>query len=231
MTEHLSTLTLHQLRYGELSGGELAAAQSHLDVCGHCTARLEAQHKERAAFVMQPVPSALRRAARRRPSVWHRLRWALPALAVAAVAVIAVTSAPPPGDVIIEKGERLPLEVWVDVGDGPRLHRPDEALREGDRVQLKYRANGATHAAVAGRDASGQVEVYGSFETSGGAELTDIPFGLTLDGAPGRQELYVILADRPVHSGEVRAAVTGHPAPIEGLRVLRADLPKESATP
>ena len=30
MTPHLSTLTLHQLRYGELEGAEASAARAHL---------------------------------------------------------------------------------------------------------------------------------------------------------------------------------------------------------
>lgn len=40
MSQHISTLKLHQLRYGELSGAELEAVRTHLAGCDHCAARL-----------------------------------------------------------------------------------------------------------------------------------------------------------------------------------------------
>ena len=60
---HLSTLTLHRIRYGELEGEPLTDARAHLDTCARCSARLQAQEAHRSAFVLQPVPAAIRAAA------------------------------------------------------------------------------------------------------------------------------------------------------------------------
>lgn len=228
---HLSTLTLHRIRYGELAGSALAEAQAHLDVCGQCASRLEAQHKERAAFVVQPIPAAIREAARRPRRSWTRWWPALPVLAMAALALLLIRPTVPEADTVRVKGRTNPMEVWVDDGAGLRMYEPTEALGAGDQVQLKYRPEGAAFAAVAGRDNTGVVEVYRAFSTPAQEGLVNIPFALTLDGAPGTQELYVILADAPLHSAIVEEAVTRHPEPTPGVRVLRTDLPKETATP
>lgn len=228
---HLSTLMLHRLRYGELSDAELAEARTHLDVCGHCAARLEAQHKERAAFVVQPIPAAIRDAARARPSLWTRAWPMLPVLAMAALAMLWLRPAAGPTDDVLLKGALDQVEVWVDVGEGPRLHEPGQALGGGDRLQLKYRPDGAEHAAVAGRDGTGTIEFYGTFATPGGDGLVDTPFGLTLDDSPGTQELYVVLGDTALESATVVEAVDRYPVPTPGLQVLRVDVRKESPTP
>ena len=57
---HLSTLLLNQLRYGELDPEQEAQARTHLQDCERCASRLQAQESNRSAFVLQPVPQAIR---------------------------------------------------------------------------------------------------------------------------------------------------------------------------
>lgn len=236
--DHVSTLTLHQLRYGELQGDALRDVRSHLDGCDVCAGRLRAQEQERAAFVVRPVPAFIRDLAAQQapPPVPAWQRWlrqlapmALATAAAASVFVIApslrggdeVASADAVADGIVDgmgvdgvvdvvrtRGELPTVEVWVDTGAGPRLLRPEDRLGEGDRVQLAYDPQGASYIALAGRDASGQIEVY-TTEAPTGIGLVRAPFALTLDDAPGVQELFVVGASVPLDASDVRAAVSG----------------------
>ena len=225
-TPHLSTLVLHQVRLGELDATQTASARAHLADCDRCTARLDAQHRERAAFVLRPMPDAIRTAAapQRRPSaVW---RWIAPVALVAAAAVawlLVAGGVPPSGDRIVTRGELPRVEVWVDLGDGPRPLRPAERLVPGDRLQLRYDPRDAAHVAFAGRDGTGLVEVYGAFPALGPG-LVDAPFGLRLDDAPGDQEFFVLTADRYLDAGTVHDAVT---VGVDGVDVARIVVPKE----
>ncbi len=207
MNDHLSTLTLHQLRYGELSEAEEAVARVHLEACPRCADRLAVQRRERAAFVLQPVPVALR--APHPPS--RGASWPWPGLVAGALALAAglvVLLRPvPPRDEIRLRGAVPPVEVWVDVGAGPRLLVEDEPLGAGDRVQLKFDAAGAAHAAIAGRDQTGAIEVYGAFPTARRRGLVEAPFALELDDVGGVQEFYVVLGDHPLDSATVVEAV------------------------
>ena len=62
---HVTTLDLHRLRYGELDKARAAEVRAHLDGCPMCTERLQAQHAMRAEFEVRPVPAALREASKR----------------------------------------------------------------------------------------------------------------------------------------------------------------------
>ena len=56
MNQHISSLKLHRMRYGELSSEEVGAVRSHVDGCEQCTTRLQNQEHHRAAFEVEPVP-------------------------------------------------------------------------------------------------------------------------------------------------------------------------------
>lgn len=225
---HPSTLQLHQLRYGELSGEALGRVRSHLAGCDACAARLRAQEAERAAFVARPVPAALRQAAAPpRPAWWQ---WLAPLLVAAAVVlcVRALRDAPasgaagPEAPEIRFRGELPAVEVWVKGDRGPRALGEDERLGPGSVVQLKYDPRGASAIAIAGRDGSGKVEVY-TTEAPIGIGLVTAPFALTLDATPGDQELFVVGSPQPLDEGLVRLAVTRG---LPGVRVGKVRLPR-----
>lgn len=233
MSTHLSTLTLHHLRYGDLDSDSLLAAREHLQTCARCAARLDVQRRERDAFVAQPMPDALRRPSRRQWPAWPlAMRWAGLALAMAAAALIWVrlpteSTGGPVADRILTKGVLPEVEVWAAApGEPAHLLGDQERLGSGDRVSFKYDARGAAHVAFAGRDHTGVVEFYGSMPTEDG--LSDAPFGLVLDDAPGVQEFFVVVADRPLDSATVIEAVSGNATDV---RVLRKRVHKDTPTP
>lgn len=239
---HLSTLTLHRLRYGELEEEALSEARAHLACCPRCSARLAVQQQERAAFVLQPMPEAIRQIAEpARRSWWRELLPLVGALAAAAALFIAVpvlrTQPASPIEGVAYRGEDPPqatvrarphsappiIEAWVDQGQGLRRLGSGDKLGMGDRVQLAYDPRGSSSVAIAGRDSSGLVEVY-TTRAPTGVGLVKMPFALTLDGAPGVQELFVVGSDRPLDELRVKAAImTGVP----GTRVARIVIPKK----
>jgi hypothetical protein len=150
------------------------------------------------------------------------------AVAAAAAAVVFVTvpqlrAVHPAADRVTIRGAALPeIEAWVDAGTGPRPLRDGEALAAGDRVQLRYDSHGAHHVALAGRDASGLVEIY-TLAAPSGTGLTTAPFALELDATPGRQELFVITSASELDARTVEEALVG---PVEGVAVSRVAFPK-----
>jgi anti-sigma factor RsiW len=221
MTPHLSTLALHQLRYGELPDADAAAARDHLSACAACSDRLAAQERERAAFVARPVPPRILAEARASRARAGYRRWAAGGAAVLALAASAlfVTA---PRDEIRTRGELPEIEAWVDRGHGPEPLDAGGAVAAGDRVSLKYDPHGASAVAIAGRDSTGEVEVY-TTNAPTGVGLVEAPFGLQLDDTPGTQELFVLGSDRPLSAEDVEAAVTEG---VDGVRVSRVALEK-----
>lgn len=206
---HLSTLALHQYRLGELPAEEIGRAETHLAACERCRRRLEAQKSAREAFAAEPLPpaiAALSQPANRPFARW--LLWSVPLL-VAAIALFTVLMRPhEPEDAGIRTKGTLPdVEVWVKGESGKHALRPDEVLGEGSVVQVLYNAHGAHHAVLAGRDGTGKVEVYGELPVAD--TLVPAPFGLTLDDAPGPQELFVVTGDREITVRDVEDAVNG----------------------
>lgn len=214
---HLSTLRLHQLRLGELDPAERTAAEAHLDACPTCAARLTHQEQARAAFVVTPVPAAIVALDRPAPRWFERLKsWQIFAFAVpvAAAAFLAVRTPTPEPDTRLKgpgthQKVRVPiLEAWVLTGQSARPLYTGERLGGGARVQLKVDAAGHRFVTLAGRDAEGTVEVYGTVPASDG--LAPAPFALTLDDSKGEQRFFAILTD-------------AKPAPDEVVQALVAD--------
>lgn len=242
---HVSTLALHQLRYGELDADAAQQVRAHLGACDVCAGRLRAQERERAAFVLRPMPDAIRAQAfssgsrpassprQERPSsLRDLLGFAVAVLAAASLFVLVPALRGPDvevasaQDTVRVRGELPLIEVWVDTGAGPRLLRDSEALGEGHRVQIAYDPQGASYVALAGRDGSGQIEVY-TTDAPTGVGLVRAPFALTLDDAPGVQELFVIGAGVPLDARSVRSAVT---TGLPGIHVARVAIRKQDGS-
>jgi hypothetical protein len=230
-TRHLSTLRLHQLRYGELDGQALTEARAHLGACELCSGRLGVQERERNAFVVRPVPPVIQQLARPASRPWWRELSPLLGALMAATALFFATPTvrdslepvpAPPG--ILKKGGLPMLEAWVDVGKGPRPLHDGEALGAGARVQLHYDPKGGSSVALAGRDHTGTIEVY-TTNAPTGIGLVQAPFALTLDDAPGTQELFVVSSPMPLDEMRVKAAIT---AGVPGAHVGRLVIQKEA---
>lgn len=230
MTPHLSTLTLHRLRYGELATDAQASARAHLEGCARCRQRLGAQERTREAFVLQPIPPAIRALSEPPRPRFAWVRQLLPGLALAAVALtfVAVPALREvrPGLQVEEvrtKGAGPALEVWVD-RDGVRAVRDTDVLSAGDRIQVVFDPRQAAHVTIAGRDPTGAIEVWGTV-TPERPGMQPAPFALTLDATPGYQEVFVVASPWPLTRSEVERAVEGRPLP-NGIKVDSVLLPK-----
>lgn len=210
--KRISTLTLHRYRLGELSAAEAAEVRAHLDAVPEDRARLDSQEAQRRAFVLEPVPPALRGLGAARPAPW----WRLPMLGLATSLALLLLFPRnlPTGESTRSKGEPA-LSVLVE---GRGAWTPGERLHAGDRVQLQAPAGPWVEAWVT--DGTG---VLGRFDLRG-SEPTLAPFSLTLDGAPGDETLVVLLAREPLSSAEATAALK-RPDPSRVL-ALRLTLPK-----
>jgi hypothetical protein len=244
---HISTLKLHRLRLGELEPAERAPLEAHLAACPLCAGRLGHQEDARAAFVGAPVPEALRAAASAPPSLWERLgrlRAALVLLpmATAAAAVALALRAPPPtatertkGDVhhaapALEperaKGHAPKLEAWIETGTSARPLYTGEVVRAGARVQLTYDPGQRRFVTLAGRDAQGVVEIYGTLPASGPG-VAPAPFALTLDETRGEQHFFAVLTDTRPDPRDILSALATSPVRMERGEVTSLVIRKE----
>lgn len=229
MADHISTLKLHQLRYGELSAAEEQILRTHVVGCARCTARLQAQEGERAAFVVTPVPEAIRalaaaEAEAERGGVLGRLRawlrqplWAGGGLAMAAAAAMAmVVVVSSPG--IRTKGDSEGIEVLVE--NFGVLDEDVDSIRPGDRLQLRIPPGDWEQVWVGDEGAW-----LGSFPVSPSKSWQLMPFSLEVDEQPGPEEIVVVLANHPLTAQEADAALAGRP--LGGVEVHLLQLRKE----
>lgn len=245
MTPHLSTLTLHRFRLGELSSEAEVEAKQHLGACPTCEARIGVQHRQRLAFVQAPVPPAI--LAADSPPWWSRLRaqlWAVGLVPVAAAVLMMIGGVPEemagswseidagvvetPGlaGETREKGEAGRLEAWLQTGKSSRLLEPGETLLAGARVQLKFHPAGRRFVTLAGRDGSGSVEVYGTLPVNEGG-LQTAPFALTLDGSRGPQSFFAVWSDRRPDADQLVAELGRESPKLPGAEVARISFEKE----
>lgn len=218
---HLSTLQLNQLRYGEMSAEEEAQARAHLQECARCAARFNAQEANRAAFVLEPVPAAIRELASPPPANDNKSwRWAL--MAVAAMLLVAfpilLPSSPATGpDELVPmertKGKHILLEAWLDTQDGPVLLDPSDLIAAGDVVQLKFSTLDRPYVSFGGVDGAGLIELYGTVEAGEDMQIHRAPFALQMDQTPGEQRFYALFTQSRPTESTVREAIQREVAP------------------
>lgn len=220
---HVSTLTLHQFRLGELDADAERAVRVHLGDCPTCAGRLDHQVRVRAAFLTEPIPPALVP----RPSLLQRLRaWWLGLALLPVLAAALLLLRPPPDDGVRLKGAPAAMEAWVEVGDSARPVYTGERLAPGTRVQLRYDPGDHRFVTFAGRDVTGEVEVYGTINARGPG-MTAAPFALTLDDLPGDQAFYAVLTDYRPDPESLSAALRAERPVLPGAEVATVVLHKE----
>ncbi|MBW1880296.1 MAG: zf-HC2 domain-containing protein [Deltaproteobacteria bacterium] len=231
MKTHLSTLVLHRLRYGELSKAERSEVRAHLKSCDRCAAMLRAQENHRAAFELRPVPEAIRELSgtpEPANAPWRWRRWLAAGVALAAAVLLAVVVVPDLGgvetgmEVVRAKGGSGNFEAWLDTPAGPRPMSEDEILHAGDRIQVRFRRPTQPWVSLAGIDASGNIEVYGTWIADMDTPDWQLaPFALELDNSPGDQDLVLLMTPKRPPDAVVRAVVnTGEALPGAELRSL-----------
>ena len=208
---HVSTLDLHRLRYGELDKARATEVRAHVDGCATCTERLQAQHAMRAEFEVRPVPAALREASKRpRVPSWV---WALlPGLMVAALALFVVL--PADYEDVRYKGGGVELLL-----DGKGVVDPEATrFHAGDRVQVRIAPGHAGQAWITDGH-----QVLGTFPVEAG-KATLAPFSLTLDGEPGTEQLVVLVSREMLRDDQIQRILVGRRMP--GVDVTYLELKK-----
>ena len=227
MSAHPNTLTLHRLRYGELSGDEEHALRAHLDSCPDCAERLRSQQNHRAAFALQPVPEAIAAlGAKPAKKPWWRFAW-VPLMATAAMFLMVQlpqTLDSPLTEDVRTKGADVGLEAWLDTEPAARALSDGDEVEPGDTIQLRYRDREGGWVSFAGMDGDGDVEVYGSLPAEASPEWRNAPFALTLDDSPGPQRFYAVFTfERPSDRAVERALLGGDDqAIVEVVRLEKA---------
>jgi len=209
---HLSTLMLHRYRHGELPVDDATEAEAHLASCERCQARMAAADAEDAAIAQEPLPDFLAELATEaelppsakqpEPSQWAVFlrRFGMPAVSLLAAASMLLVALPTLQRPTVDDGVRtrgaLPdLEVWLQSPDGHRPLEVGEPLSDGDEVVLFYHPHDADKVTLAGRDHTGDIEIYRTLRPVKEG-LQPANFALTLDDAPGVQEFFVVAGDR-----------------------------------
>lgn len=227
MSPHLSTLALHRMRNGELSTEETARARAHLAECPRCSAVLRNQENHRAAFELQPVPEAIRAASRSAPAAsrpWSR--WVAWGLALAAAALVTVLVSRAPDDGVRTKGDDAVFEVWVDTPAGPAAVADHQEFSAGDRIQARFRRPSAPWVTLAGVDARGGVEIYGTWAADmDSPDWQAAPFALELDDEPGDLSLWLVFTPTRPAEAAVKGIAAGGAVP-RGAEVRTLTLEK-----
>ncbi len=226
---HVSTLRLHQFRLGELTPAVADTVHAHLATCEACANRLGHQRELRLAFQREPIPIAILPA----PTWMDRLRswwWAAALVPVLAATVLAVNVAPADAGSTAEttrpKGPTAGLEAWVQTGSTARPVYTGEHVRAGTRIQLKFNPGSHRFVTLAGRDATGSVEVYGTLAADGPG-LATAPFALTLDDTVGEQAFFAVLTDSRPDPGWITSLVRKGPVSTRDAEVASVILQRE----
>ncbi|MCB9778234.1 MAG: hypothetical protein H6742_06705 [Alphaproteobacteria bacterium] len=162
--------------------------------------------------------------ANRPPTGGSWLRWAPIPLLLAAMALVAVRFVPttPTGTVDPDGVEITRLKGAQDVQvlvEGQGVLDVGEALRPGDRIQIRVPAGAGAEAWVGDGE-----ELIGRFDLSADSPTLS-PFALSVDGAGGDEELVLIIPDAPLSRGRAVDAMQGDRMP--GVTVRRFLLPVE----
>jgi hypothetical protein len=193
----------------------------HLKGCATCDTQFRELEKDQRSFAASNEPA---RAARiisgkiSERSLWSRLRrfWMIPlATTAAAAAALLLFVRAPVGDGIRTKGGPS-IEAFYKRGDeAPRRLPKGMALREGDTVQVGYRAEGHAKVAVF----SIEQECASHLELSAPAEEAGlIPKSWTLTGATGSERLYVAFSDASISADEFSKVLRTIPDGCDGHR-------------
>ncbi len=254
---HPGELTLRRLRAGELAAAEAETARTHAEACVVCRARLRTFDDEQRAFEAE-VPferfsaRVQERASRPRAQATQvrSLRYVGPALAMAALTLVAVSvgpwSATEDAVVPINLGTERPnrtkgdgaLELRISAGDeGPQREASADApepLSEGERIRIGYRPGSWRYVLALAVDAQGEVSpLYPEHGESLPVQRAEegaswLPDSVEFFGE-GAERVILVLSDAPVSVDAAREAALRAFSEARGdvTRLPRLDLPGE----
>lgn len=242
MDPHPGELKLRRLRAGELENSESQQLQAHLAGCGRCRVRLRSLELEQEQFEREisfdRFAAGVQRAVKSAEP--RRVRWALPAIGMAAAVLVAIVTAPmvmrAPGASTRRKGSaEVVLRIANKDGSGQRLASAQQAepLSSGDRIRIGYQAGSHSYLVAVSVDRDGIVtplydEKGRSVRVGSGDQTQYLPDSLEFTG-PGMERVIVILSDEPLELAKVKRAVeiAYHAAGGDLGRLSTLDVPGE----
>jgi len=245
---HIQELALRRFFAGELGDADRPPIETHTAACARCRARLKEIGDEQRRFEQDisfdRFAAGVERAARtprRVPSPRSaRVRWAFPALGLAAAMALAITVGPlrrTGGNRI--KGDGITVMIGGLGASTRRTAATDtpERLAPGERIRIGYRALGEEFLVAVSIDDQGEISaLYPESGTSMdlGRVKADPNTTLYLPGSieftgKGRERLIVVRSDHALDVGAVKKAVRAalHKAGGDLARLPALDLPGE----
>jgi hypothetical protein len=234
---HVGELRLRRFRLGELAGADEEAIARHTTDCGACRARLKTLEDEQRQFErelsFERFAGGVERASRV-PRVMPRRAWTLGAVGLAAAAALVLVLRPAPHTNRIKGGTEATIRIASADDRSQRSAPPGslQALHEGERVMLGYRAGQAAHLVAVSIDDAGAVtplfpERGAGLPVEARPEVKFLGDSLVFTGH-GRERVFLLLSERPLGVEEVeRAARAAHESAHGDLSALSA-VPVES---
>ncbi len=210
-------LLLERFALGELPPERLAAIQALVDADPTLQARLRDLRNDNRAILMQHPPRQVVARIRDRAGVAaprKRSPWfvAAPVLAMAALALLFVTS----GDPIAPNDRAKGSAGTVEVDAAPELHvfREDDGelssgdlARAGEVLGFRYDAAGYDFGALFSIDGAGVVTLHMPDSPGSGLAVDDglvtLSLGYELDDAPDFERFFLVLSDTPFNLSAV----------------------------
>lgn len=215
-----------------------SAAAAHVAGCERCQERLEEMRREGEhfrRFVYPRTLDAVLEGRGRKRSPWRQILLAgAPALAAAAVILVAVRPSRPPAGYVGAKGTVLGLAVFVGGSGSARPVDDGAAVPSSAALRFRVHPSAPCHLWIASLDAGGHVSRIFPPEGDSGAPVSGtaaLPGGATLDGWPGPERFFAICTRQPVPfatiENSMRSSAPGGAASVRSVQQL-ASLPEGS---
>jgi hypothetical protein len=232
-SNHLSALTLDAFALDALDGPTGARVRDHLSTGAACQADHAAAAARRTHFTRHVLPLGVPER-RSRHRAWLALRFALPALAAALIAIAAwPRSAHRDGDgdddLAIKGGASW--QVFAHRAGQTFAVHDGVQLGIGDQIRFVVEPAGARYLLVASVDGLGQATIYYPYGAAMSAPIAgdrldriELAGSIVLDAAPGPERVFALFSDAPIAAAAVqsalRAVAAAGPDAIRGMRVL-----------
>lgn len=219
-----------QLRFDRLLAGELEPARAaeltaHAVSCARCGSLLAELRRGRDAFVASAaLPDAvaqrvLERARERRVAGW---RWAAPALAAAAAALLTWTAWPAQAPFAERtKGGAVQLAFYVLHDGAVRPGMNGERVQPGDRIEFAYTSERDAYLAIVSIDSARKASSYyakdGRAAKIPPARRAVLEQSTLLDDTLGPELVYTLVCAQPIEVAPVLQALERSPEQVPSV--------------
>ncbi|MFO0599510.1 MAG: hypothetical protein U0228_29665 [Myxococcaceae bacterium] len=220
---HLSSETIDLLLLSALAAPEANQAKQHIDECETCRNRWRELNDDKQRFEQfvfaRTLPKVEARIAAQRGSFFERfrLKFLIPALAVAGAAAVVATAGPgtqTEDDTYVGmKGIAAPsMDIFAMRAANVFPVKDDTVLHPKDRITFVVNPAGAKYVLIASTDGAGVFSVYHPFNAAqsiplDGRTKIELPGAVELDETLGNEKVVAVFSESPIKAAEVEAAL------------------------